>query len=149
MLRSAKMLFAGLSLATLVFAAPVRAEDAPKAPEKPAKRDGANRPAPGKVLDDALASVNLNDDQKKMIDPIVAKLHDDIKAILADQTVKGPDRRTKVQDVMKTAKTDIESNLTADQKTAFDKYLDEHKPADRGGKKGDGAKKGGDNKPAN
>ena len=147
MFRSAKLIVAGLSLTTLVFAGPVRAADAPAGGDKPAKKEGGPRQNPGERLQKELDSLNLTDDQKKKIDPIVEKLKTDLQAIRDDNSIQGKDKMAKVREKVTAARTDIESNLTPEQKDKFEKDMAEQRG---GGKKGggDGAKKGGD-KPAN
>jgi len=145
------MLVAGLSLATLVFAAPVRAEDAPaKGGDKPAKKEGGQRQGPAERLQKNLDSLNLTDDQKKKIDPIVTKLKEDMKTLMSDQTIEQKDKRAKAADILKSANTEIEAVLTPEQKEQYEKNMQaEH------AKRGGGEKKGGDkgdkgaNKPAN
>jgi Spy/CpxP family protein refolding chaperone len=144
MFRNAKLLVAGLSLTTMVFAAPsmVRADDAPA--QKPAKRDGA-RGDRTKMMEDQLAQLNLTADQKAKIDPIITKLRDDVKKIMDDTTIEQKDKREKVGEAMKTAMTDIKAVLTPDQQAQLEKMQKE-----RRGARGDrGAKKKGGDKPAN
>jgi Spy/CpxP family protein refolding chaperone len=148
MFRSAKMLVAGLSLATLVFAAPVRAEDKPAGGEKPAKKEGAQRMGgPADRLQKQLDALNLTDDQKAKVNPIIEKLKTDAKAVM-DGPGERKDKAPKLQELAKQAMTDIEAVLTPEQKAQLEKAKEEAK-AKRGaaGDKG-GAKKGGD-KPAN
>lgn len=151
MFSSAKMWVAGLSLATLVIAAPVRAEDAPaKEGDKPAKHEGgAARQAPGERLQKELDSLNLTDDQKKKIDPIVEKLKADLKAIREDNTTQGKEKMPKVRDAVSAAKNDIEAVLTPEQKEKFEKDMTEQRGNRKNGDGPKGAKKGGGDKPAN
>ncbi len=146
MFRSAKMLVAGLSLATLVFAAPVRAEgDAPKGGDKPAKKEGGPRQgAPGERIMKMLETLNLTDDQKKQIEPIVEKMKTDMKALMDDKAIAQDDKRAKGMEIMKGAMQQVEALLTPEQKETLKKQREAHKGP--GGPGGDrkGGKKGGD-----
>jgi len=108
-----KFIVAGLSLASIVMIAPqVRADDAP--PEKkPAKKDGGGPKGDrSKMLTDELAKLNLTDDQKKKIDPIVEKLKDDMHKLMTDDSVQGDDKKKKGMEIMKAAMDEINAVLT-------------------------------------
>ncbi|CAN5578888.1 hypothetical protein BH10PLA1_BH10PLA1_07520 [soil metagenome] len=142
-----KLFVAGLSLATLVIAAPsARADDAPPAPEKPAKKDGGAKRDPSKMVDDTLAKLKLTDDQKTKVEPIVAKLNDDMHKLMSDESVKQEDKRAKGREIMMAAWKDIEGVLTPEQQAELKKIRDERK-AGRDGAPGPGGKKGGDKGP--
>jgi len=146
MFRSAKMLVAGLSLATLVFAAPVRAEDKPAGGEKPAKKEGGPRAGgPADRLQKQLDALNLTDDQKAKVNPIIEKLKTDAKAVM-DGPGEKKEKGQKVMELAKAAMTDIEAVLTPEQKAQLEKVKEDARAKHGAGEKG--AKKGGD-KPAN
>jgi len=161
-----KFIVAGLSLASIVMVAPqVRADEAP--PEKkPAKKDGGPREGGPKgdrtkMLQDELAKLNLTEDQKKKIDPIIEKLKDDMHKIMADESIKGEDKRTKGMETMKAAMADINAVLTPEQQAQMKKDQDARKakrdaeggprkgPGDKGPKKGGDGDKGPPPTPAN
>lgn len=142
MFGKAKLLMAGLSLATLVIAAPsVHADEAPPAPEKkPAKHDGPPGGPKGdraKMIEDELAKLNITADQKAKIDPIIEKFRDDVKKLASDESIKPEDKRPKMGELFKGLLTDINAVLTPDQQAALKKDMDARKAArDAGGKKG-------------
>ncbi len=148
MFRSTKLFVAGLSLATLVLAAPsfVRADDAPPAPsEKPAQKPAA-RGDRAKMLQDQLDKLNLTDDQKKQIDPIITTLKDSMKTLMEDKTATKEDKMAKGKEAMATAMKDINAVLTPEQQAEF-KKMHEGAPKRGGGDAGNTRKPGGDRAP--
>ena len=111
--------------------------------DKPAGKHQGQRMSPADHLQKELDQLNLTDDQKKQVDPIMTKLKDDLNTIMSDKTATKEDKRSKAGDLLKAANKDIEAILTPEQKAQLEKDRAAHR-----GKDGKGKKAGGD-KPAN
>jgi Spy/CpxP family protein refolding chaperone len=158
MLRSLKFL-AALSLSALVFAAPVRAEGAPEGTDKPKREgDGAKKPGgdkarpggPADRLQQLTSQLNLTEEQKKEIDPIILSTRAEVEKIMQDQSIAKEAKRPKIQETVQAGMDQIKAKLTPEQKEKLEAAQQERRKnakegdgaGKRGPKDGEGAKKG-------
>lgn len=147
--RSLKLL-AALSLSTLVFAAPLRAEgDAGGAKkeggDKKAAAEGGRKDGRGGGRAEALQAMadklNLTADQKTQAAPIIQEYRESVQKIMADNSLDRAAKQPKIQEITKASIEKLTALLTPEQKAELEKAKAER--AGKGGAKdGDGAKKG-------
>jgi Spy/CpxP family protein refolding chaperone len=70
----------------------------------------------------AMRELNLTPEQRTKVTPIVQKASEDIAKLNGDTSIKGKEKREKIQAIVKTAVTDIKAkgDLTDGQKTKLD-----------------------------
>lgn len=70
-----------------------------------------------------MQGITLTAEQQVKMDSITAKAQRDRQAIMADQSIEGPARRTKIMEMMTKQQDEIKAILTAEQKTVFEKNV--------------------------
>ena len=70
-----------------------------------------------------MQGITLTVEQQAAMDSIAAKYETQRRAIVADQTIEGPAKRTKVRELMDKQQEEIKCILTAEQKTVFEKNV--------------------------
>jgi Spy/CpxP family protein refolding chaperone len=149
--RSLKLL-AALSLSTLVFAAPVRAEgDAGGAKKEGGdkgaveggkkKEGGARQGGAADRLQGMADKLNLTADQKAQAAPIIAETKEAVQKIQADNTLDQAAKRPKIMEAVKAGQDKLLAILTPEQKAELEKAKAEG-AGKRGPKDGEGGKKG-------
>jgi len=74
----------------------------------------------GNQIEFLTKKLNLTPDQVTQVKAIDADAINQMKALREDNSVAGPDKRTKMMDIHKTSQDKIRALLTDDQKTKFD-----------------------------
>lgn len=136
-----RLLLAALTLG-LSAAAFVRAEDQPPPPATPpppaspaageGQHRGGGRMSPEATLQRLSERLNLTDDQKAKILPLLQDQADQAKAIMRDESISREERREKMRPIMEATHEKIRALLTAEQQEKFDKMHDRG-PGDRKG----------------
>lgn len=75
---------------------------------------------PQHQLDRLSEKLNLTDDQKAKILPLIQAQNDQIKAVFNDDSLSKKDRRDKIHDIVADTRGKIRALLTPDQQTKFD-----------------------------
>jgi protein CpxP len=126
MFRSSVLRVAVLAIgATALSTLPAMAQD-PSAPPPPQDQAGPQHGhgGPGGMRGNQIEfltkKLNLTPDQVTQVKAIDADAINQMKALREDNSVAGPDKRTKMMDIHKTSQDKIRALLTDDQKTKFD-----------------------------
>jgi protein CpxP len=99
--------------------------------------------SPQMELDRLSKELNLTDEQKEKIKPILEDQQKQMQDLRNDSSVQGPDRRAKMQDIRKDHMTQIRNVLTSEQQTKLDEM--QKRMMERGGRRMGG--EGGGNPP--
>jgi periplasmic protein CpxP/Spy len=103
---------------TALCALPAIAQDAPPPPgQGGGPRGGGMR---GHQVEFLTKKLNLTPDQVTQVKAIDADTWKQAKAVQDDNSVAGPDKRTKMMEIHKASQDKIRTLLTDDQKTKFD-----------------------------
>ncbi len=70
-----------------------------------------------------MQGITLNAEQQVKMDSIAAKYSGLRQAIVADQTIEGPAKRTKVRELLGPMQEEIKCILPAEQKTVYEKNI--------------------------
>ena len=119
----------------------LQAQDSTNTPPAAAPRGGGRGMRGGPTLDQIATALNLDDATKAKVKPIIEDRDKKIKDLMADTTVTGADRRTKMQTIRQETEDALKKVLTPEQ---FAKY--QAMPQGRGRRGGNG---GGNPPPAN
>ena len=136
-------LLAVLTLGSLVaFSTLSRAEDTPP---KPDAKHGPRQGGPGgpggrgDMMKKMAEELNLTDDQKEKLKPIMKEQGEKMKALFDDSSISQEDKRAKMKELREANATKIKAILTPEQTTKFEamqkenqermkKYNEGHKP---------------------
>lgn len=115
-----------LGLSTVAF---LRADDQPAAPSPapstppPAAEQGQHRGgrmSPEMMLQRMAEHLNLSEDQKAKILPLLQAQAEQMKALMRDDSLSREDRREKMRPIMQATHEKIRALLTPDQQEKFD-----------------------------
>ncbi len=109
-----------------------------QAPGPPQGRRGQMMQTPEERLDRLSKDLNLTDDQKAKIKPILEKEADQRKALMEDQSTSREDRRAKFMELQQKTHEDIKAVLTPDQQKKLDEMRPRRGPGGPGGRGGPG-----------
>jgi Spy/CpxP family protein refolding chaperone len=85
---------------------------------QPQGQGGGNR-----RVSPTMQGITLNAEQQVKMDSIATKYSALRQAIVADQTIEGPAKRTKVRELLGTMQEEIKCILTTEQKTVYEKNI--------------------------
>lgn len=151
MYRSLKFI-AALSISTLVFAAPTRAEvpagdgtDKPKQEgerkRKPPGEGGEKgQRNPGERLNRIMDELNFTPEQRTQAQPIIQATREEIQKVMQDQSIERDAKRAKVREIAQAGIAKLAEIATPEQKEKL-KSLQEERRKREGGPR-DGDKKG-------
>ena len=97
----------------------LQAQNSTNTPPAGAPRGGGRGMRGGPTLDQIATALNLDDATKAKVKPIIDARDQKIKDLMADNTVTGADRRTKMQAIRQETSDAMKAVLTPEQ---FDKY---------------------------
>lgn len=83
----------------------------------------ARQPGSQTLVDKLNQALNLTDEQRHNLDPIIAKYEDRIASIKADSTLSSDDRQTALRSEADQLKTELQPSLTADQMARLERFL--------------------------
>ena len=120
-----KRFFSIASVAMLAFGvAMVRAQDnpqaAPPAQAGPGEGHMHGPVSPDQQLEHLSKALNLTDDQKSQIKPILEERQQKMESIRSDSSLSQDDRRNQARSLMKESNDKLRAVLTDEQKTKFD-----------------------------
>ncbi|MDB6122948.1 MAG: hypothetical protein JWQ71_1941 [Pedosphaera sp.] len=120
MKRNRLTLLAVLTLGSLVaFSTLSRAEDAPAKPDaKHGPREGG--PGRGDMMKKMAEELNLTDDQKEKLKPIMQEQGEKMKALRDDTSATREDKMAKMKEIRDAGATKIKAILTPEQTTKFE-----------------------------
>lgn len=96
------------------------AQDPQPQPQGQGRGMGVNR---GMAM--MMQGITLSAEQQVKVDSITARTQAQRQAMMADQSLEGPARRTKMMEIMTKQQEEIKAILTPEQKTVFEKNLAE------------------------
>jgi Spy/CpxP family protein refolding chaperone len=70
-----------------------------------------------------MQGITLTAEQQVKMDSIAAKTQRERQAVIADQSIEGPAKRTKIMELMTRQQEEIKAILTPEQKTVFEKNI--------------------------
>jgi len=94
-------------------------ENAQAGPPGPGRMRGP-RMSVDEQLEHLSKALNLTDDQKSQIKPILEDRHQQMESIHSDSSLSPEDRRSKMRSVMEDSNTKLRAVLNDDQKSKFD-----------------------------
>ncbi|MBI3875986.1 MAG: hypothetical protein HY300_08515 [Verrucomicrobia bacterium] len=95
-------------------------KDEPKAPER-------GKAAPGDRLKELAEQLNLTDEQKEKLKPIVQEEVEKLKALREDATLSRQDKVAKFREIQEGAQAKIKAILTPEQQEKMDKLREKAK----------------------
>jgi periplasmic protein CpxP/Spy len=129
--------------------------EAPPAPPQGQMGDHQGRmsgpPNPQQHLDHLSRMLNLTDDQKVKVKPILENADTQMKALRQDTSLSPQDRHAKMRDIHENAMSQVRSVLTPEQQAKLDQMQKQHEGMGRGkgmghgqdmGPKGEGQQQG-------
>ncbi len=134
MKHSSPLLYLLITGALLLFTASALCQEQPsgqeqQAPPGPGRR-GMMMMSPQERLDAMAKQLNLTDDQKTKIKPILEQEHEKMQALRQDTSLSREDRMSKMMEIRKSTSDEIKKVLTPDQQKKFD----EMRPMGPGGR---------------
>ena len=119
-----KTLMIALAAGSLFASSPLQAQDAPKdkpADNKPTAPAPGMRRAPGLSLENLAKQLDLTDDQKVKIKPILEDLQKQIAELRKDTSVAPEDRPAKMKTIREGISAKLKEILTAEQFAKWEK----------------------------
>lgn len=107
------------TLALTLAGTSVYAQDQDQSAPKGRMR-GGQRMDPDRQADMMAKRLQLSDDQKNQLKPILSDRQDQMKSLMADNFMSKQDRRSKMQSIMESTDTKVKGILNDDQKTKYD-----------------------------
>ncbi len=134
MKHSSPFLYVLITGALLLFTAGAVCQNQPsgqeqQAPPGPGRR-GMMMQSPQERLDTMAKQLNLSDEQKTKIKPILEQEHEKMQSLRQDTSLSREDRMSKMMEIRKSATDEIKKELTPDQQKKFD----EMRPMGPGGR---------------
>jgi len=110
----------------IVAAFPVlHAQDAATSPAPPHHGEKGDRgEGPFEKL---FKSLDLTEDQKTKIKPVLEERREKMKALRADTTISDEQKHEKAKEIMQSSNGQIKAILTPDQQAKFEKFIEEMK----------------------
>ncbi len=123
-----------IAAAVLLFTASALSQEQP-APSGQEQQQGPGRRgmmmmSPQERLDAMAKQLNLTDEQKTKIKPILEQEHEKMQTLRQDTSLSREDRMSKMMDIRKSTSEEIKKVLTPDQQKKFD----EMRPMGPGGR---------------
>ena len=94
---------------------------------EPAPQSAANWPTPEEVVAKMSSKLNLTEDQKTKISPVIADRQTKMKALMADTSGRRMQKARKAKAIMSDSDKKIEALLSSDQKKAYAQMKEEMK----------------------
>ena len=117
-----KTLMIALAVGSLFAGSPLLAQDAPKdKPAAPAAPVPGMRRPPGLSLDNLSKQLDLTDDQKVKVKPILDDLQKQIAEIRKDKSIAPEDRPAKMKEIREGISAKLKEILTAEQFAKWEK----------------------------
>jgi periplasmic protein CpxP/Spy len=134
-----------LLLASMCFAAAAFAQSEPAMGQEPAGQEQGQRaglerrgmPSPEEQLDRMSQRLNLTDDQKEKIKPILEDQAKQMQALRQDSSSSQDDRPMKFREIREKSMAQIRPILTSDQQKKMDEMMKQHHG--RGGPRQEGS----------
>ena len=89
-------------------------------------QDHGERMDPQAMLDHMSKELNLTEDQKTKIQPIMEDTQKQMEAVRSDTSLSQQDRMAKAREIHENAKKQVEPILTAEQREKFEKMQQNH-----------------------
>ncbi len=119
-----KLFFASALGVLLLFAlGAVAQEQAPPSSQEQQPR-GPMMQTPQERLDNLAKELNLTDEQKGKIRPILEEEHKQMQALRDDTSLSREDRRTKMMAIRDKSNTDIKAVLNPDQQKKYEEMME-------------------------
>lgn len=114
------MAFGRLASADDSTTKPVPPPDAPSAPDTTTPPSGARR-GNARNMEKILDQLNLNDEQKEKIKPLLKDQAEKMRAMNQDSSLSTEDKRSKRKEIRDETNTKLKAIMTADQFTQWEK----------------------------
>ncbi len=122
-MKTKRLMFIGALAGFVAFGPAAFAQekkDAPKAPER-------GKAAPGDRLKELAEQLNLTDEQKEKLKPIVQEQAEKLKALREDTTLSQQDKIAKFREIQQAGQEKIKAILTPEQQQKMDKLREQAK----------------------